>query len=115
MTQTIREQLQALVEQFRGRMLSADIADVRCIFDKFDLQRLESILATPEPAVTVRKGWIAKDSAGIWWYSDKPFWDTSCEWWNNNGAIPKLLQGAITDPWETSHPNGGPECCVEVG
>lgn len=113
MTQTIREQLQALVDELRLRLLDAELSDRRCVFEIPDLLRLKAILATPEPAVTVRKGWVCKDNSGIWWYSDKPFWDVGCEWWDNNGTMHQLLNGAITDPWP-DHPNGGPECVMQV-
>ena len=110
---TMREQLQALVEQFRGRLLSADIADVRCIFDKFDLQQLESILATPEPAVTVRKGWVCKDKFGLWYYAMKPKWSGYWYGIRQRGLTCEKVSKIITDPWP-DHPNGGPECLMEV-
>lgn len=120
MTKTIREQLQALVDELRLRLLDAELSDRRCVFEIPDLLRLKAILATEPPAVTVRKGWLAKDSAGVAWYAARPnptadgddfTWELSahgiCQLCDETGEC-------ITDPWP-DHPNGGPECIMEVG
>lgn len=110
MTQTMREQLQALVKDIKFIRNMNVMLDRRRI-----LMELESILATPDPAVTVRKGWIAKCDFGLTWFPEKPYWDRGT--WICSGRIAFLdgvVEHIITDPWPDK-PDGGPECVIEVG
>lgn len=111
MTQTIREQLQALVKDIRFTRNLSIMLDRRRI-----LMELESILATPDPAVTVRKGWIAKDITGVFWYREKPEWGGHGSWYPSDpdSYVSEYIGDIITDPWPDK-PDGGPECVIEVG
>lgn len=119
MTQTVREQLQALAKKWRDKadQYSTPVEVALCLSVSLDI---ESILATEPPAVTVRAGWITKDWTGVCWWDNKP------HWWADSPEVRKhfWIHGSLhgrtvnctflfTDPWPDK-PNGGPECCMEV-
>lgn len=118
MTQTIREQLQALVDEYKW--LQSAWTETLLLDSKKVINNLESILATEPPAVTVRKGWVAKDSAGVAWYAANPIPNADGDdfmWELSAHGICQLVDETgqcIDDPWPDK-PNGGPECVMEVG
>lgn len=107
MTKTIREQLQALVDEMDQNGIPSE---------GWVMLRLESILATEPPAVTVRKGWYAKDANGLAWFKEEPKYAGYGSWYpcDPDSNYINDIDGVIIDPWEESHPNGGPECVMEV-
>ena len=110
MTQTMREQLQALVKDIKFIRNMNVMLDRRRI-----LMELESILATPDPAVTVRKGWVCKDRCAVRWSSKQPEWAVRSELWiTPAGSISVHVEDFLNDPWPDK-PDGGPECVIEVG
>lgn len=118
MTQTMREQLRRLIDeelQFINAIPDCDDFVDEKSAREFFVRKLESILATPDPAVTVRKGWVAKCGFGLTWFPERPYWDINT--WICSGRIAFLdgvVEHIITDPWPDK-PNGGPECVMEVG
>ncbi len=105
MTQTIREQLQELVDRYDRAPLTASAGWV--------IGKLEAILAVSQPSPSVKPGWVCKDNKlGIFWSDMKPIWDDTKRTWLHPRRCIFLYQ-AITDPWPNK-PNGGPECLMEV-
>lgn len=83
---------------------------------EFFVRKVESIIAS-QPAVSVKAGWYAKDFLGVHWFERKPTWFGEWDYeieMRGKFASAEDIGGGITDPWETSHPNGGPECIMEV-
>lgn len=114
MTKTIREQLQALVDEYKW--LQSAWTETLLLDSKNVINNLESILATEPPAVTVRKGWYAKDANGLAWFKEEPKYAGYGSWYpcDPDSNYINDIDGVIIDPWEESHPNGGPECVMEV-
>lgn len=54
----MKEKLQAFINNFRNRLRSAEIADVACVIDKFDLVYLESIITESETRDKLKKDYI---------------------------------------------------------
>lgn len=114
----MRDKLQALVEQMKSEhaeMLSVGGATalVCAVFHNTVIHKLESILATEPPAVKVRAGWYAKDFGGFWYFAEKPVFMNG--WWVVNYSVAyDRVNRIVNDPWSQSHPNGGPECLLEV-
>jgi hypothetical protein len=100
----MREQLQALVDRWHDRGIPSIL---------WVLEELKRILAASPPVVSVKPGWLCKDRDGAWWCQQKPelFADGK---WETPGICLYLSKKAFTDIWATSHPNGGPECLLEV-
>lgn len=113
---TMREQLQVLVDDWKRR--SKFVADENWLYGEglsTAADELEAILATPEPAVTVRKGWVCKGRSALKFCQVYPTWYTDDGNWGTDQACDEFYaDGIITDPWEESHPNGGPECIMGV-
>ena len=108
MTQTMREQLQALVNDIIDEIDELD--EIPTVDADSLLIKLNAILATPDPAVTVQPGWYCKDGFGFWRFIAEP---TFAGAWIGVRRI-RIQDSAITDPWPDK-PNGGPECVMEVG
>lgn len=108
----MRDKLAKLINDIIDGM--DELAEVPVIDAESLLKKLESILATEPPAVTVRAGWVCKDNEGLLWFNDKPVWSSYCGW-GGTSRTPLHYADAecITDPWPDK-PNGGPECCMEV-
>lgn len=105
MTQTMREQLQELVDRWHTRGIPSIL---------WVLAELKRILAAEQPAVTVRAGWVCKDSHGLCFSKARPDWVHYGMW--VSGTVDQRLFNVgwlITDPWPNK-PNGGPECILEV-
>lgn len=106
---TMREQLQSLVDRWN------DVANT-CHEDgeqwtmSVCADELETILATPDPAVTLCRGWLCKDHTGIYWQGWQPKWNRMLGRFDQD----QLMRVPVNDPWP-DHPNGGPDCCMEVG
>ena len=105
MTQTMREQIQELVDRWHNRGIPSIL---------WVLEELKRIIATSPPVVSVKPGWVCKDAAGIWWSEKAPYWTENPDRWNFLcGHDYQWCIICITDPWP-DHPNGGPECILEI-
>jgi len=79
------------------------------LMNKLSTQRRDMIVAS------VRKGWLCKDMYGFWWCNEKPEWAGYGSWHRSDpDSMIEEVHRIITDPWP-DHPNGGPECVMEVG
>lgn len=79
------------------------------------VHKLEAIIAALPTAATLKPGWLAKDRFGLWYYSKKPSWSGYWSGMRERGLNYEQVSAILTDPWSESHPNGGPECLLEVG
>lgn len=74
------------------------------------------VLDMPLDSVRLKHGWLVKDVGGLHWFSAKPdcsesgswYGPIDCEFFENVGLL-------FEDPWLKSHPQGGPDCFLEVG
>lgn len=106
----MREQLQKLIDKYLKR--EDDGGYSRIVSAQSVADELESILAAnPEPVQLVKPGWLCKDRNGLVWCDEKPEFS---DWWYTqpDSQVEELLD-VLIDPWP-DHPNGGPECLMEV-
>lgn len=69
--------------------------------------------------MTMKAGWVCKDSLGLWWSDTNPSWreaqpfDCVDGLWYSQTNFTYMTSVIFNDPWP-DHPNGGPECILEI-
>lgn len=112
----MREQLQKLIHMLKLSHSAAFTPEYREGL-QLAIDEIEAILAAnPEPVVRLRPGWLCKDYCGTHWFENKPTWhgdwnytDDMSEW----ALMASDIGDGLIDPWP-NHPNGGPECLMQV-
>lgn len=105
----MRDKLQSLVEDLTYEKTMSRYSDTVDVCTQL-LRRLNDIIATEQPAATVKAGWLFKDRHGFWWDACKPELFADGVWARSEDA---WVAGFIIDPWP-DQPDGGPDCLLEV-
>lgn len=111
---TLHERLLVLIQELEAESSEAFTPEYKegLAFAKHKIAELAKL---PETKLHIQRGVVAKCPFGLTWFPERPYWDSKAGTWVCSGQIAfSEIDEIVTDPWESSHPEGGQDCIVEV-